>query len=109
MRMDATDDLRARLHALRGEIDTVDRKLLRLLSRRALLSLEVGRVKERMSEEGRPGSILNPRRERQVLDNLASWNTGVLPRQHVETIWREILSSSRALQRPDSPEKEPPA
>ncbi|MDR2695939.1 MAG: prephenate dehydratase [Deltaproteobacteria bacterium] len=98
--MDDSDDWRARLHALRGEIDAADRELLRLLSRRADLSLEVGRVKARMSETGSPGSIFNPQRERQVLDNLASWNTGALPRQHLENIWREIFSSSRALQRP---------
>ena len=98
--MDATGDLRARLHALRDEIDATDRELLRLLSQRALLSLEVGRVKAQMSEEGRPDSIFNPQRERQVLDNLSSWNTGAVPRRHLENIWREIFSSSRALQRP---------
>ena len=98
--MNTTENLRARLHVLRDEIDEADRKLLRLLSQRALLSLEVGRVKAQMSEEGSPGSIFNPQRERQVLDNLASWNTGALPQQHLENIWREIFSSSRALQRP---------
>ena len=101
--MDATEDLRARLHTLRDEIDAADRELLRLLNQRALLSLEVGRVKAQMSEGGSPDSIFNPQRERQVLDNLASWNTGALPRRHIENIWREILASSRALQRPDRP------
>jgi chorismate mutase/prephenate dehydratase len=98
--MDALEDLRARLHELRDGIDAADRELLRLLNQRALLSLEVGRVKARMSETGKPGSIFNPQRERQVLDNLASWNTGALPQRHIENIWREIFSSSRALQRP---------
>jgi len=98
--MDATDDLPARLLALRGEIDATDRELLRLLSQRAQLSLEVGRIKTQLSQTGSPGSIFNPQRERQVLDNLAAWNTGALPRQHIENIWREIFSSSRALQRP---------
>ena len=107
--MNATEDLRARLHVLREEIDASDRELLRLLSQRALLSLEVGRVKAQMSEEGSPGSIFNPQRERQVLDNLASWNTGVLPQQHIEKIWREIFSSSRALQHLDKPEEDRPA
>ena len=92
--------LRARLHTLRDDIDASDRELLRLLNQRALLSLEVGRVKTQMSETGVPDSIFNPQRERQVLDNLATWNTGALPQQHIENIWREIFSSSRALQRP---------
>jgi chorismate mutase/prephenate dehydratase len=98
--MNATEDWRARLRALRDEIDAADRELLRLLNQRALLSLEVGRVKAQMSETGKPDAIFNPQRERQVLDNLASWNTGTLPQLHIENIWREIFSSSRALQRP---------
>ena len=98
--MNSTEELCARLHVLRDEIDATDKELLRLLNQRALLSLEVGRVKTRMSEAGNPGSVFNPRRERQVLDNLTSWNTGALPRQHIESIWREIFSSSRALQHP---------
>ena len=104
--MEATEDLRTRLRALRDEIDVADRELLRLLNQRALLSLEVGRVKAQMSETGRPDRIFNPQRERQVLDNLASWNTGTLPQRHIENIWREIFSSSRALQGMDRPEED---
>ena len=102
--MNATEHLHARLHALRDQIDIADRELLRLLSQRALLSLEVGRIKEQMSEAGNPGGIFDPQRERQVLDNLAAWNTGMLSRQDIENIWREIFSSSRALQEPNRPE-----
>ena len=91
---------KSRLHALRDAIDAADRELLRLLAQRAGISLEIGRVKAQMSATGRPDNIFNPLREQQVLDNLASWNTGVLPRRHIEHIWREIFSSSRALQRP---------
>ena len=104
--MNATANLRSRLQALRDEIDVADRELLRLLTQRALLSLEVGRVKVQMSETGRPDGIFNPLRERQVLDNLASWNTGALPQQHVENIWREIFASSRALQGLDVSEED---
>jgi chorismate mutase/prephenate dehydratase len=105
--MNATADLYARLQALRGEIDAADRELLRLLSQRALLSLEVGRIKARMLEEGNEAGIFDPLRERQVLDNLASWNTGALPRKHVEKIWREIFSSSRSLQQLNGSKEEP--
>ncbi|MCL1939661.1 MAG: prephenate dehydratase [Desulfovibrionaceae bacterium] len=98
--MNTTQDLRARLLSLRDEIDASDRELLRLLNQRALLSLKVGQVKAAMAEEKSPGAIFDPQRERQVLDNLATWNTGLLPQRHIENIWREIFSSSRALQRP---------
>jgi chorismate mutase/prephenate dehydratase len=104
--MNVTEDLRARLHELRDKIDATDREMLRLLTQRALLSLEVGQVKAKLRKTESFGSIFNPQRERQVLDNLASWNTGVLPQQHIENIWREIFSSSRALQILDKPEED---
>ena len=87
----------ARLAAIRAEIDAVDEELLRLFNRRAALSREVGRIK---AEE--PGIILKPLRERDLLDSLAARNPGDLPEPHLRAIWREILSSSRALQRPQN-------
>ncbi|MBQ9405467.1 MAG: prephenate dehydratase [Desulfovibrio sp.] len=87
----------ARLTAIRAEIDATDTRLLALLNRRAALSLEVGRIK---AEE--PGIIFKPLRERELLDTLVGRNTGPLPGEHVCSIWREILSSSRALQRPQN-------
>lgn len=59
------------LQGLRLQIDAVDRELLALLNRRASLSLEVGRVKANTS-----GPVFRPQRERQILDNLASENSG---------------------------------
>ena len=85
------------LQGLRFQIDAVDRELLALLNRRASLSLEVGRVKANTS-----GPVFRPQRERQILDNLASENSGPLPEEHLRSIWHEISSSSRTLQRPVS-------
>ena len=75
----------------------MDRELLALLNRRASLSLEVGRVKANTS-----GPVFRPQRERQILDNLASENSGPLPEEHLRSIWHEIFASSRTLQRPVS-------
>ncbi len=86
-----------RLSAIRREIDSVDLELLRLFNRRADLSLEVGRIKAT-----EPGIIFKPLREREVLDGLAAKNPGPLPEEHLRAIWREIFSSSRALQRPQN-------
>ena len=85
-------DAPQRLTAIRGEIDSVDQELLALFNRRAALSLEVGRIKA-----GDPGIVFKPLREREVLDGLARKNDG-----HLRAIWREIFSSSRALQRPQN-------
>lgn len=83
-----------RLSDIRREIDAVDGRLLELLNRRAALSLEVGRIK---SDD--PGIVFKPLREREVLDGLEARNPGPLPEAHLTNIWREIFSSSRALQR----------
>ena len=85
----------ARLASIRREIDSVDQQLLALLNQRARLSLEVGRVKR----EG-AGIVFKPLREREVLERLVKKNSGPLPDEHLRSIWREIMSSSRALQKP---------
>jgi chorismate mutase/prephenate dehydratase len=86
-----------RLAAVRTEIDATDTSLLDLLNRRASLSLEVGDIKKNMG----PG-VFKPLREREVLESLVRKNAGPLPGEHLRAIWREIFSSSRALQRPQS-------
>ena len=60
----------------RARIDEIDRQLLRLLSQRAELSLEIGRAKR---ESGEP--VLVPEREQEILDELARLNPGPLLRR----------------------------
>jgi len=84
-----------RLVAIREEIDGLDGQILGLLNRRAGLSREVGRVKAGSRE-----AVFKPFREKEVLDNLTAKNPGDLPEEHLRAIYREILSSSRRLQRP---------
>jgi chorismate mutase/prephenate dehydratase len=79
----------------RARIDEIDRQLLRMLSQRAELSLEIGRAKR---ESGEP--VLVPQREQEILDELARVNPGPLPAGAIRAIWSEILSASRCLQRP---------
>ncbi|MBD5553064.1 MAG: prephenate dehydratase [Desulfovibrio sp.] len=96
--MPATPDGAAkdeRLREIRNEIDAVDHELLRLFNARAALSREVGAIKA-----GSQDLIFQPQREAELLDRLAAVNPGALPDEHLRHIWREILSSSRALQRP---------
>ena len=81
---------------IRHGIDAVDNEILTLLSKRAALSLEVGRRKD-----GRDSAIFKPFREQEVLARLAAANPGPLPAAHLLHIYREILSSSRRLQRPE--------
>lgn len=91
----AASEGEARLEEIRGDIDAIDSELLALLNRRAALSLEVGRLKQ-----DRQDMVFKPFREKEVLARLAGANPGPLPEDHLRTIYREILSSSRRLQRP---------
>lgn len=93
----ASSSSRERLLEIRQEIDIIDRKLLELLNERAAISLEVGRIKAEDQDK-----VFKPIRERDLLDKLSRLNTGPLPENHLLSIWREIISSSRALQRPQN-------
>lgn len=93
----AADAAGMRLAVIRREIDAVDQDLLAIFNRRAALSLEVGRIKAGVTD-----AIFKPMREKEVLDSLAAGNPGPLPNDHLRAIWREIFSSSRALQRPQN-------
>lgn len=78
----------------RQEIDRIDRELVRLLNQRAQLVLEIARNKARSGAD-----VFVPERERQVLENVLAANAGPLKPEHLQSIYREILSSSRNLQR----------
>lgn len=84
------------LGVLREQIDTIDSQIVDLLNRRANVSLGVGRYKAAKGE-----TIYKPFREQEVMDKIAGSSPGPLPDKHLRTIYREIMSSSRHLQRPE--------
>ena len=77
---------------LRQHIDLIDDELLRLLSRRARLALQVGRIKKRERKR-----VFDPERERTVLRRVVSANRGPLSDRAVEHIFREIVQQHRRL------------
>src|SRR5215210_3668359 len=79
----------------RERIDQIDRELVALLNERARVSLQVGRLKA-----GNGAAVFAPEREVQVFRNVEQANDGPLPAEALRNVWTEILSSSRALQRP---------
>ena len=82
-----------RLEPLRDQIDQIDKDLLKLLSARANVAIEVGKIKH---ETGAP--IFRPERERQVIEALSQNNAGPLKPQSIAAIWREIMSGCRAIE-----------
>ncbi len=80
------------LAGLRAKIDAIDEQLLRLLNERAHCAQAIGHLKS--------GPIYRPEREAQVLARVAQSNPGPLQAQHVQQIFRNIMSACLALERP---------
>jgi len=85
----------AALTPLRDQIDAIDRQLVELISRRARLAAEVGRVKL-----ANASPIFRPEREAGVLRAVAAQNPGPLAAAALEPIFREVISACRAMERP---------
>ena len=83
-----------KLLPLRQQIDEIDAQILELLSRRGRVAQEVGHVK---AETNAP--VFRPEREAQVLRGVADRNPGPLKNADVQTIFREIMSACRALEK----------
>ncbi len=82
------------LDRLRESIDEIDNQILSLLKKRMALVRSVGEVKKK---EG--GKIYRPEREHAILERLKSLDKGEVGGRVIETIFREIFSASRNLQR----------
>ncbi len=83
------------LAQLRERIDRIDRELVRLLSERAQVVVDVGRTKR---HDGTP--IYAPHREQEVLRRVLDSNPGPLSGRTIEAIYRELMSGSFALELP---------
>lgn len=82
------------LKPLRDQIDAIDVQILDLLNRRARVAQQVGQVKEK-----KDAPVFRPEREAQVLRGVAERNPGPLADGDLQTIFREIMSACRALER----------
>lgn len=83
------------LNALRAQVREKDAAIVRLLSERAALAVDIGHLKRR---EGR--DVYDPAQESLVYRSLPEMNAGPLPDAALRHIYREILTASRALQAP---------
>lgn len=82
------------LKPLRDQIDAIDAQLLDLLNLRARVAQEVGHVKNKVD-----APIFRPEREAQVLRGIAERNPGPLGNDELQTIFREIMSACRSLEK----------
>src|SRR5574340_261469 len=75
---------------IRGRIDALDERLVKLLSARAGLAQNIGSLKQ--------GSVYRPEREAQVLRHIAQINPGPLSGRALARVFTEIMSACRALE-----------
>jgi chorismate mutase / prephenate dehydratase len=84
-----------KLEILRGKIKDKDKEIVRLLNERAQVSVQIGKVK------GEGGiQVYDPSQEARVHGYLQELNSGPLPSKALITVFREIISASRDLQKP---------
>jgi len=81
------------IETLRARMDEINLKLLSLLSLRANVAVEIGRLKH---HDG--GVVYQPAREREVLEKMVAENPGPLEAEMVRRIFAEIVSACRALE-----------
>jgi len=86
----------ASLEEVRQAITAIDAELVALLNRRASMSLAAGELKRVQGQI----EIFHPGREADLMKQLEAMSCGPLPKEHLRAVYREILSSSRCLQRP---------
>ena len=84
----------SKLLAVRRRIDRLDEQLLRLLSQRARLALDIGRLKKR-----KKWPVFDARREAAVLGHVVRTNRGPLSEAAVRHVFQAILSECRRRER----------
>ncbi len=82
------------LKKLRSKIDGLDKQIIQLLNMRAKVTLDVAKVKYKSGK-----SIYAPEREREVLKKISTLSKGPLSSKALEAVYREIMSSSLALEK----------
>ncbi|HBF13457.1 MAG TPA: prephenate dehydratase [Deltaproteobacteria bacterium] len=79
----------------RNKIDSIDDQILKLLSKRGECALAIGKLK------GKEGAAIHvPAREKNIFDRLIQTNPGPYKPEGIQSIFREIISATRAVEAP---------
>ena len=79
---------------MRSSIDKLDRELLKLCNNRAKLAIAIGKLKDDSGQD-----CYAPGREEEVLGKISDSNKGPLQTRAMRSIFRELISGSRSLER----------
>lgn len=82
------------LKDLRGQIDSLDSRIIDLINKRGLVSHEIGNIKKQRKQ-----AIYSPDRESQVYDEVVKKNAGPIKSESVKAVYREIMSACLSLEK----------
>lgn len=82
---------------LRNAIDSLDSKIVELLNRRARAAIKISQSKQKNSFD-----IYDPVRENEIIKKLSLINEGPLTGEQLITVFRQIISVCREIQKPVS-------
>ncbi len=85
------------LDELRAKIDELDARIIEALNERARAAQAIGDLKRHAN-----APIYVPEREKTIFGKLAQCNIGPLDNRAIQSIYREIISAIRALEKPTS-------
>ncbi len=83
------------LEEMRKRIDEIDTEIIGLLNERAKAVCEIGRIKAQSNAH-----IYAPAREMQIFEQIGAKNRGPLSHEALRSIYKEIISASRSLEKP---------
>ncbi len=84
-----------KLNNLRKKIDKIDEEILTLLNRRAQVAIEISKFKVENSFV-----VYDPAREIEIERRITELNPGPFPQNSVLSVFREIISGCRSLEKP---------
>ena len=82
------------LKNFRDRIDKIDDKLVSLLNERTTYSKKIGEIKNQYGLE-----LIDYSREIEVINKIVKKSSGIIPEKDLKNIYREIIASSRKIQK----------
>lgn len=87
------ENLLIKIEQLRRQIDETDKRLVKLLNRRAQYADKIGQIKRSLNMP-----VYVPQREEQVIAHIQASNPGPLSNEALKRLYERIIDESRRLE-----------
>jgi len=91
------DDFKEKLNKYREEINGIDKKIVDLLNKRAVVVMKIKRLKE-----DRNVPLYDAKREEELFNNIVKYNKGPLYNDNIVQIFESILRNVQVLEKDES-------